>query len=45
MVILGFSQTLLVDESLSAGARDGLERVKRMAKLGGYRLPMNRVAG
>lgn len=35
MVILGFSETILGDESLSAGARDGLERVKRMAKLGG----------
>lgn len=35
MVILGFSETILVDESLSPGARDGLERLRRMAKLGG----------
>lgn len=35
MVILGFSDTILGDESLSADSRDGLERVKRMAQLGG----------
>jgi signal transduction histidine kinase len=34
-VILGFSDTILDDESLSDSARDGLERVRRMAKLGG----------
>lgn len=35
MVISGFSETILADESLSAASRDGLERVKKMAKLGG----------
>lgn len=35
MVILGFSDTVLADESLSEASRDALERVKRMAKLGG----------
>lgn len=34
MVILGFSETVLQDESISGGARDGMERVLRMAKLG-----------
>lgn len=34
MVILGFSETILNDESLSPDARDGLDRVKRMAMLG-----------
>lgn len=35
MVILGFSDTVLGDQSLSAESRDALDRVKRMAKLGG----------
>lgn len=35
MVILGFSDSILSDASLSAGARDALERIKRMARLGG----------
>lgn len=35
MVILGFSDAVLAEESLSDAARDALERVKRMAKLGG----------
>lgn len=35
MVILGFSDTVLADESLGEAARDALERVKKMAKLGG----------
>lgn len=35
MVIIGFSDTILADESLSADSRSGLERVRRMAKLGG----------
>lgn len=34
MVILGFSETLLLDEALAADAREGLERIRRMAKLG-----------
>lgn len=34
MVILGFSDTILNDESLSPDTRDGLDRVRRMAKLG-----------
>ena len=34
MVILGFSETILHDESLSADARNGIERISRMAKLG-----------
>jgi len=33
-VILGYSETLLTDASLSAEARDGLERIKRMSQLG-----------
>jgi signal transduction histidine kinase len=35
MVISGFTDSILGDESLSQAARDGLERVQRMAKLGG----------
>ncbi len=35
MVIHGFSEAILGDETLSAGARDGMERIKRMSKLGG----------
>ncbi|HEX4047804.1 MAG TPA: hypothetical protein VH309_08220, partial [Elusimicrobiota bacterium] len=35
MVILGFSDTILLDDALSADARGGLERVRKMAKLGG----------
>jgi len=35
MVISGFTDTVLGEESLSAGAREGLARIKRMAKLGG----------
>ena len=34
MVILGFSETILHDESISADARNGIERISRMAKLG-----------
>ncbi len=34
MVISGFSETILQDDSLSEDARGGLERVRRMAKLG-----------
>lgn len=34
MVILGFSDALLDDDGLSAASRDGLERIKRMSKLG-----------
>ncbi len=34
-VILGFSDTLLNDGSLTPDVRDGLERVRRMAKIGG----------
>ena len=34
-VILGFSDAVLQDSSLSALAREGVERVRRMAKLGG----------
>jgi len=35
MVILGFSDMVLGDQSLSADSRDALDRVKRVAKLGG----------
>ncbi|MCM2304194.1 MAG: HAMP domain-containing histidine kinase [Elusimicrobia bacterium] len=35
MVISGFTDSILGDESLSQAARDALERVQRMAKLGG----------
>lgn len=35
MVILGFSDVVLAEESLSEAAREALDRVKRMAKLGG----------
>ncbi len=35
MVILGFSDTALLDESMSDEARNAVERVKRMAALGG----------
>lgn len=35
MVISGFSETILSDDSLSESARDGIERLRRMAKLGG----------
>lgn len=35
MVISGFTDTVLAEDSLSPGAREGLERVKKMAKLGG----------
>lgn len=35
MVISGFSESILADDSLSEASRDGLERLRRMAKLGG----------
>ena len=35
MVISGFSESILADDSLSEASRDGLERLRRMARLGG----------